>query len=181
MTGFAIKRVGHVGIWVKDMVAMQDFFTRVLGFIQTDEAKGENEHVAYFTRSPGEHHQIVLAVGDKDAGESGSLHDVFFSVQSLADLKDAYGKLCDEFGTAAIEATDHGNSWSIQFNDVEDNNYEILCPTPWRVSKPYREPLDLSASVEEIIEKSKSLAFASDSTKPSDAWRTEAAARLKKH
>ena len=37
----------------------------------------------------------------------------------------------------------HGNSWSLYFNDPEDNTVEIYMDTPWYVAQPFADDLDL--------------------------------------
>ena len=53
----------HVGITVTDFDKMLDFYTRVLGFAVSDlgEAARNGLKMAFITRDPAEHHQIVLA------------------------------------------------------------------------------------------------------------------------
>jgi catechol-2,3-dioxygenase len=179
MAGFAIKRVGHVGVWVDNLEAMTDYYQRVLGFLVSDRIEDDKDQVAYLTRNATEHHQMVFAVSNRGVQESASLHNISFSIDSLTELKDAFELLGEDQSTAEVTAVDHGNSWSVHFKDIEGNNCEIFCLTPWRVAKPYDEPLDLSVSVEEIIEKSKELAFAREGTNPSDVWQTKTRRRLK--
>ena len=175
---FSIKRVGHVGLCVSDLAPMVNFYSKVLGFMVSDQIVNDQEQVAYLTRSPKEHHQLVMAVLKERAEESTSLNNVSFKVGSLADLKDAYGRLREEISDKTIAALDHGNSWSIHFKDVENNNCEIFCPTPWRVSPPFEKALDLTQPVERIIETSKQFAFAVDGTRPSGEWQAETKRRL---
>ena len=55
----------HVGIHVTDMDRMVDFYSRVVGFAVSDRGPrltGGGE-IAFMTRDPREHHQLVLATG----------------------------------------------------------------------------------------------------------------------
>ena len=179
MTGFQIKRVGHVGIWVNDLDDMESFYKNVLGFLVSDRIVNEKDQVSYLTRNPTEHHQLVLSVNKSRSNHSSSLQNIAFRVQSLKDLKEAHNRLTREDTASEITAYDHGNTWSIHFKDVENNNCEIFCATPWRVVFPFEEPMDLSKPVETIIEISRDMAFAREHTKTAGEWQAETLERLR--
>lgn len=54
--------LSHLELRVADIRKMERFYAEVLGFIATDRSDGENEMV-FLSRSPDEHHQIVLSPG----------------------------------------------------------------------------------------------------------------------
>lgn len=58
--------IGHVGLLVRDMDRMTDFFCNVLGFTLTD--RGDN--IRFLSRDPRQHHQVVLAPGGRRACRS---------------------------------------------------------------------------------------------------------------
>jgi catechol 2,3-dioxygenase len=53
----------HIGLYVTDMATMFSFYTGVLGFSVTDRARIRENDVVFLSRSPDEHHQIVLVPG----------------------------------------------------------------------------------------------------------------------
>ena len=61
----------HIGIYVRDIVRMEAFYTRFLGFTATDRGDLVTPHgkvgLLFLSRDPTEHHQIVLATGRPEA------------------------------------------------------------------------------------------------------------------
>ena len=53
----------HLGIFVRDLAAMADFYTTRLGFTVTDRGALPGVDLVFLSRDPDEHHQIVLASG----------------------------------------------------------------------------------------------------------------------
>jgi catechol 2,3-dioxygenase-like lactoylglutathione lyase family enzyme len=52
-----VKKLGHVGLYCRDLERMIDFYTRVLGFQVSDA----NERGHTFLRFGPDHHSLVLA------------------------------------------------------------------------------------------------------------------------
>jgi catechol-2,3-dioxygenase len=82
------------------------------------------------------------------------------------------------WGAGGMEARNHGNSWSIYFRDPEANRLELYTATPWYVSQPWSELLDLDASDEEIREITKKVIEETARWSPVAVWRAQLAARL---
>ena len=78
----------HVGIFVTDFDKMLDFYTRVLGFAVSDlgEAARNGLKMAFITRDPAEHHQIVLAPG-RPADAPSQINQLSFRMGSLSELR----------------------------------------------------------------------------------------------
>ena len=53
----------HMGLSVKNIEKMEDFYGRVLGFTVTDRGTAGGMQLVFLSRDPGDHHQIVLATG----------------------------------------------------------------------------------------------------------------------
>ena len=75
---------------------------------------------------------------------------VSFRVDNLADLR-AFVRRAGDLGATEIEARNHGKGWSIYFRDPEYNFIEMYVVTPWQVRQPWRVPLDLDRSDDEIV------------------------------
>lgn len=56
----------HMGLSVKDIAPMEVFHVDVLGFTVTDRGDAEGMALVFLSRSPDDHHQIVLATGRPD-------------------------------------------------------------------------------------------------------------------
>jgi len=150
----------HVGIYVTDMNRMVDFYTRVVGFAVSDRGprlQGGGE-IAFMTRDPREHHQVVLATGRPDKLPFNMVNQLSFLVDDLSTLKTLYGDLKREPGVEDLGPVSHGNALSAYFLDPEKNRIEFYMHTPWHVPQPHRISVDLTlpdarlwAAVEEDV------------------------------
>lgn len=150
----------HVGIYVTDMDRMVDFYTRVVGFAVSDRGprlQGGGE-IAFMTRDPREHHQVVLATGRPDKLPFNMVNQLSFLVDDLLTLKTLYGDLKREPGVEDLGPVSHGNALSAYFLDPEKNRIEFYMHTPWHVPQPHRISVDLTlpdarlwAAVEEDV------------------------------
>lgn len=150
----------HVGIYVTDMDRMVDFYTRVVGFAVSDRGprlQGGGE-IAFMTRDPREHHQLVLATGRPDKLPFNMVNQLSFLVDDLPTLRTLYGDLKREPGVEDLGPVSHGNALSAYFLDPEKNRIEFYMHTPWHVPQPHRISVDLTlpdarlwAAVEEDV------------------------------
>ena len=77
-------KFGHLGINVTEMQPMVDFYTRVLGFTVTDRGRSSRfGELAFLSRDPDEHHQIVLADG-KPADAMSTVNQISFRVAEFS-------------------------------------------------------------------------------------------------
>ena len=137
----------HIGLYVTDMASMVSFYTGVLGFSVTDRARIRDSDMVFLSRSPDEHHQIVLVPGRASQSPS-TVNQISFRVIALAELRRLHAQLVG-LGVSGINPTNHGGSWSVYFSDPEGNRIELLAQTPWYVP-PISVSLDLSLSDAEI-------------------------------
>ena len=166
----------HVGFMVRDLDAMVAFYSRILGLVLTDRGpySRTNGEIAFMSRNPAEHHQVVFASG-RPADLPTTLNPISFLVGELEDLRTFHARLVEE-KVAELAPKNHGNAWSIYFMDPEGNRIELYTPTPWHVAQPYGKDLDLTEDAGTI--RAKTLAMiAGDPTHTSrEAW----AAKLKR-
>ena len=144
--------LGHTGIFVTDLDRMVDFYTKALGLTLTDRGRGQtfDTEIAFLSADPEKHHQVALAtVRPKDATFS-TVMQTSFMVATLDDLRAVRAAALPR-GATALRATNHGNAWSIYFNDPEGNLVEVYLDTPFHVPQPHGELLDLDASDAEIL------------------------------
>lgn len=149
MTDIPNMQIGHVGLFVEDLPAMREFYTDVLGFRVTDSGKGRLAEMAFLSRDPNEHHQIVLATG-RPENTFSVVNQISFRVEALADLRTMRDRVVTA-GAENVRPTDHGNSWSVYFLDPEGNRLEVYMATPWYIAQPYAVPLDLDQSDEDLF------------------------------
>jgi catechol 2,3-dioxygenase-like lactoylglutathione lyase family enzyme len=172
----------HMGIFVTDAARMEDFYTRVLGFTVTDRGDLETPrgkvYLAFLSRDPAEHHQIVLASGRPADGGFNPINQISFRVDGLAALRGMHARVAKE-GVKELYAVSHGNALSVYFHDPEGNRLEIFMDTPWYVRQPLRVPLDLSLGDAELWAKVEAQASTMPGFKPVAEWSAELGARMK--
>jgi hypothetical protein len=83
-----------------------------------------------------------------------------------------------EAAPRALAPITHGNARSIYFRDSEDIRVEICTDTPWHVTQPVRETIDLDRTEAEIVEETEAFCRGRPRFQPMAAWRREVAARL---
>ena len=175
MADMPLMSLSHSAVRVVDLPRMLAFFTDVLGFVVTDRRPLESREMVFLSRSPGEHHQIVLVSGgDKPKQE---INHLAFRVETLADLRKILAVVAEQPDTA-LETVSHGTTWSIYFRDPENNRYEVLTDTPWHVAQPLRFEVDYSLSDEELIAATEERIRDLPDFAPKEEWRAAHTKRL---
>ena len=151
MTGPLRPALTHAGIYVRDLAGMTRFYTEIMNLVISDRGHGFSMpvNIVFLTADPTKHHQFILAEGRKDDGPS-TVNQLSFKVESLAQLRTMYQRVKAE-NVKSLRGINHGNAWSVYFEDPEGNTVEIYMDTPWYVSQPHGDALDLSLSDEEIF------------------------------
>jgi catechol-2,3-dioxygenase len=140
-----IKKLGHVGIYAKDLANMRDFFTRIVGLQVADETPA----AVFMTSDPErEHHEFVLfqASGPE---QKTSVQQISFSCEKLEDIVDYYHRF-KEAGVRFRSVTSHGNAVGLYFYDPEDNVCEVYWTTPWKARQPYGVAIDVTQDLDEV-------------------------------
>ena len=170
----------HIGLYVEDMDAMVAFYTGLVGMVVTDHGELTGRQLTFLSRRPEEHHQLVLVSGRRADGDVRLLSQISFRLadDDLGALR-WFHRRALELGAGGMEARNHGNSWSIYFDDPEGNRVELYTATPWYVSQPWRVELDLTDSDELIHETTRGLIEQSGRAwAPLDSWKQDFADRL---
>ena len=165
----------HIGLYVTDMASMVSFYTEVLGFSVTDRARIRENDVIFLSRSPDEHHQIVLVPGRASQSPS-TVNQISFRVIALAELRRLHAQLVG-LGVSGINPTNHGGSWSVYFSDPEGNRIDLLAQTPWYVP-PISVSLDMSLSDAEIYSLTEAMVKRTPGHMPRTRWREQLEPRL---
>ena len=144
--------VGHSTLAARDLPALRDFYCDVLGFEVTNYGPipEQEQELVFLSQDPSAHHQIAMVGGAMTADADFVMVDhVAFRTGTLDDLRTIRANLLDA-GIAEILQIDHGNAWSLYFNDPEGNGVETYVDTPFHVAQPYASTWDIAATDAEI-------------------------------
>lgn len=152
MTSPTIPQLSHMGILVRDLAALEKFYTSVFSMLVTDRGQGHyfKNDIVFMTADPRQHHQLVIATG-RGPNDPSSIFQMSFKVKSLDDLRLIRDKALAQ-GATQLRGMNHGNAWSIYFYDPEGNLVEVYLDTPFHVPQPHGDPLDLGMSDAQIMD-----------------------------
>lgn len=135
---FTIRRLGHVGLKVRDLEAMIDFYTTVLGLKLTERIDRRStpgvmgvtiDHIA-FLRCNSDHHCMALFQvapdARKTAPEDAGFHHLAFELGTFEEVAEVYRKVKAHGARELIaQHLGAGLNLRIYFLDPEDNQVEI--------------------------------------------------------
>jgi len=168
----------HVGFYVRDIERMARFYRDALGFFETDRGLLGAVRLVFFSRDPGEHHQIVLASGRPEEPGFNVINQISLRVPDLATLRSVRDRVLAEAGVHDLVTATHGNAVSIYFRDPEGNRLEVFMDTPWYCEQPLREPIDLDQSDAAVMAQAEALARSRPRFRSRAEWRAEMAQRM---
>ncbi|HWC28698.1 MAG TPA: VOC family protein [Dehalococcoidia bacterium] len=141
-----VTGLGHVGLYVKDVPKMVEFYSGFLGMEVTDRA--DDDRIVFLSARPQEeHHELALA---RSAELKTEAQQVSFTVATLDDLKGFYRQI-KERGYPVDRVVNHGIAFGCYFRDPEGNRIEVYWPTGKDYPQPHGDPIDLEASDEALI------------------------------
>lgn len=180
MTEQIKPQLSHAGMWVRDMAQMESFYTRILGFTVTDRGFVEryNGHITFMSNDPSMHHQVIIAEG-RPADVPSTINQLSFTVNSLSELRVMYRRVVEE-GVENLLPRNHGNAWSVYFDDPEGNNIEVYLDSPFHVPQPFGEYLDFDLSDEEITKLTEEMCQATEGYRPRGDWSADLAGEMAK-
>jgi catechol 2,3-dioxygenase len=140
-----------MGIFTDRQEEMQAFYENVVGLVVSDTGVAHKfkRRIVFMTSDPRQHHQFVLVARQPGDPAVSPLFQISFKVGSLQMLRSVRDR-AQRAGATNFRPMNHGNSWSLYFNDPENNTVEIYMETPWYVAQPFADDLDLSLSDDEI-------------------------------
>ena len=169
MTSTYQPNLSHCGIFCRDLGSMKSFYGGVFDLIETDRGRGVtfNFEIIFLSGRGDQHHQLVLA-GGRSADSASTVMQLSFKVLDLEQLREARRRAL-AMGATGMRGLNHGNAMSLYCQDPEGNTVEIYLDTPWYVSQPHGDPLDLDqddatlwAETERIVRTDPSYMLASD-------------------
>lgn len=146
-----VTGLGHVGIYVNDLMKQRDFYSRVMGLEITDEDLEQRGMVFMSANPKDEHHEFVIMKGRTAPLDTKMVQQLSFKVDTLSELKNFHTVFKDE--NVKIQRTvSHGNAFGMYAEDPEGNTIEVYYTTGFPVPQPHGDPVDLDMSEEELIE-----------------------------
>ena len=173
-------QLGHIGFTVRNLDAMIAFYTRVLGMVVNDEGVSNRPgapRIAFLSRNSTEHHQVAMVTGRPDDGSPSQINQISFRLADLEALRTFYKLLVAE-KVKALDPRNHGNAWSIYFMDPEGNRLEVYTASPWYVTQPFGQPLDLTQPAAAIEAETERMVRADPSHCTAEDWSRRLAAKL---
>lgn len=145
----------HAFVLVRDMDAMVEFYTNVLGFEVTDTGGLRGNKLVFLSQVGTDHHQLGFQQTREDMGSSNTVGHFAFRVASLNDVKSMHGTVKSDARVSDVRPVTHGNAWSVYFKDPEGNGIEVFCDTPWHVNQPQATSWDPAMPDKDIYEATK--------------------------
>jgi catechol 2,3-dioxygenase-like lactoylglutathione lyase family enzyme len=142
----SVTGLGHVGLFVKDMPTMIEFYSGFLGLTVTD--RGPDDRIVFLSARPeDEHHELALVKSDDRKTDA---QQVSFTCGTLADLK-AFHSQIKARGLQVERVVSHGIAFGCYFKDPEDNLIEVYWPTGVDYPQPVGQPIDLDETEESLL------------------------------
>lgn len=162
--------LSHCGIFCRDLGLMKSFYCGVFDLLETDRGHGVTFkfEIIFLSGRGDQHHQLVLAGGRGDDSPS-TVMQLSFKVQTLDHLREARRRALG-LGATGMRGLNHGNAISIYCMDPEENTIEVYLDTPWYVSQPHGDPLDLDRPDEELWAETERIVRSDPSFMPASEW-----------
>ena len=168
----------HFGIYVFDVERMVNFYKTVFGLVETDRGVGRTfkAPLVFLSATPEQHHQLVIAGGRPAEATFSTVMQLSFavpSIQALRELRDRAVAL----GASNVKPLNHGNALSVYLSDPEGNTVEIYMDTPFYITQPHGDPLDLSQDDETILRETEAICRQDPTFMPLAQWQAQFGAR----
>lgn len=141
-----ISGLSHVGVFVKDLKQMTEFYCDTLGL---SESHRNGDRSVFLTADiEKEDHEVVLVNG-RD-GDAKIIQQLSFRVKDVEDVRSFY-QTFKEMGIEIQQTVSHGAGVSCYFYDPEGNRIEVFADIEMPNGRGYSGPLDLAKSKEELV------------------------------
>ena len=169
--------LSHCGIFCRDLEVMTRFYTGVFDMQETDRGEGVTFRfeIVFLSGRDDQHHQLVLA-GGRGAESPSTVMQLSFKVKTIDHLREARRRAL-ALGATKMRGLNHGNAISIYCMDPEDNTVEVYLDTPWYVSQPHGDPLDLDQDDQAIWAQTERVVRTDPSFMPVSEWAVRFAQR----
>ena len=141
-----ISGLSHVGVFVKDLDTMTQFYCETLGLT---ESHRNGDRMVFLTADvEKEDHQVVLVSG-RD-GDAKIIQQLSFRVGTSEDVR-AFYQTFQQMGVEIQQTVSHGAGASCYFYDPEGNRLEVFADIEVEGGRGYSGPIDLEKSAEELV------------------------------
>ena len=138
--------LSHVGVFVKDLKQMTEFYCDTLGLT---ESHRNGDRMVFLTADlEKEDHEVVLVNG-RD-GDAKIIQQLSFRVKDVEDVRGFYQTFKD-MGVEIQQTVSHGAGVSCYFYDPEGNRVEVFADIEMPNGRGYSGPIDLEKSKEELV------------------------------
>ncbi|MFN8632433.1 MAG: VOC family protein [Chloroflexota bacterium] len=144
-----VSRLGHTGIYVRDLDTMRSFYQRVLGLTVTDEDT-ERGLVFFSSRPKEEHHEFVIMRGRTGPADAQVVQQISWHVEDLNTLLE-YHRVLQAEGVKVEREITHGIAIAIYFLDPEGNRIEVYWATEHDIPQPFGRPVDLDQPADKVL------------------------------
>ena len=141
-----ISGLSHVGVFVKDLDTMTQFYCETLGL--TESPRNGNRMVFLTADVEKEDHEVVLVSG-RD-GDAKIIQQLSFRVGTIEDVR-AFYQTFQQMGVEIQQTVSHGAGASCYFYDPEGNRLEVFADIEVEGGRGYSGPIDLEKSAEELV------------------------------
>ncbi len=161
----------HLGIFTHNAERMSEFYASVFDLRITDRGVGAvfKNNLIFMSGDATKHHQLVISSGRPPEATFSTVMQISFTVGGLADLREIRRRALAS-GAYDLIGLDHGNAWSIYFKDPEGNTVEVYVDTPYHVTQPHGDPLDLDLADAEIMRRTEASVRADPSYEPREDY-----------
>jgi catechol 2,3-dioxygenase-like lactoylglutathione lyase family enzyme len=148
-TRVGVSRLGHIGLYARDLEALRDFYRDVLGLKVADQDLDRG--IVFMSTDPdAEHHELALARGRATDDSVDMVQQVSWHVDSVEALQ-GFHRLFKEQGVRIQREVTHGNALSIYFFDPEGNRNEVYFSTGVPTPQPFSKEIDLDLPKDELL------------------------------
>ncbi|HIM49770.1 MAG: glyoxalase [Chloroflexi bacterium] len=141
-----ISGLSHVGVFVKDLDTMTQFYCDTLGL--TESHRNGDRMVFLSADVQKEDHEVVLVRG-RD-GDAKIIQQLSFRVGTIDDVR-AFYQTFQQMGVEIQQTVSHGAGASCYFYDPEGNRLEVFADIEVEGGRGYSGPIDLEKSAEELV------------------------------
>jgi catechol-2,3-dioxygenase len=144
-----VTRLGHVGIYVRDLEGMVAFYRDLLGMQVTKQ--NWQAGVVFLSADPAAvDHEIALVRGRPPADDPRLIQQISLGVDSLDDLRAFHRRLVAE-GFRIEGVVNHASAIGCYFFDPEGNRTEVFWVTGRPCWVPTANPIDIHQPDDQVL------------------------------